>query len=347
MKEYKLVTGCEVDLAAAAEFLGRVFTSEKSKFILEHGQWLYRGRENQWFILSGAEIVAYCAVIPVDCAVSGRRVPALWWVDLIVDRAFRGQGIQTIFDVRVREAAGLLLGFPNELAAKIHRKHQWGVREDGDVLLLPLYPARVKTVRQAEGTRGKCLNLVAKGLSPLARVWRHRLCSQDIGEARSWPEASAADMAAIFERVKAHYPATIYRDAAYCRWRYFEPPYGEELLFYRAGPAGKPTHCLIARRVQFGGIPAVRILDFIGDREDLSGLRQVVLLLLQEAIGWGAAQVTVLNFLPELRPFWRGLGFVMRIPGRFCWQSQDKELMANMALDNHWMLGDSDLDAPE
>jgi GNAT superfamily N-acetyltransferase len=345
--DYQMVTGVEMDPAVAADFWRCVFTEEKSAFIIEHGDWLNRGRENQWFIMSGKETIAYCAVIPADCALSGQRVPALWWVDLIVAPAFRGQGIQSLFDERVRTAAGLLLGIPNELAAKIHRKHQWGVREDGDVLLLPLRPSGVKTVQQAQGRRGNLLRLIAPALSPAAWMWRRRLSSLQTERATHWPEATAGAMAAIFEHYKAQYPVTIYRDAAYWQWRYWEAPYRDELLFYRAGPANAPTHCLVARRVRFGDIRTVRILDLIGDRQDMNGLRELVLLALQAAIDWGATQVTALNFLPELRQFWRSFGFLIRTPGRFCWQSEDKELMARLDADNHWVLGDSDLDAPE
>ena len=74
-----LVKGDQIDTAEAATFLRKVFTDVKSKFIIEHGRWLYRGSENQWFMLLENEIVGYCAVIPVDCALQGERIQALWY----------------------------------------------------------------------------------------------------------------------------------------------------------------------------------------------------------------------------------------------------------------------------
>ncbi len=74
--------------------------------------------------------MAYCAVIPTAMRVAGERVDAAWWVDLVVDPDHRGRGLQRAFDEKVRAAAPLIVGFPNTLAAVIHRKHGWGVRED-------------------------------------------------------------------------------------------------------------------------------------------------------------------------------------------------------------------------
>ena len=69
--------------------------------------------------------------------IDGQTHQAHWLVNIIVDPAFRGRGLQRMMDQRLKEMCDLLLGFPNALAAKIHRKHGWGVREHHRTVLLP------------------------------------------------------------------------------------------------------------------------------------------------------------------------------------------------------------------
>ena len=345
---FRVQVGDQVDSGALAEFLRRVYRPNKSQFVIEHGRWLYRGVENQWVVVNSAEkIVAYCAVIPTRCSINGEPVEALWWVDLIVDPAYRGQGIQSIIDTRLRQRSALKLGIPNALAAKIHRKHGWGVRENGATLMLPLRPLGVKQVQLATGFRGVALTVGAAMLSPLAAMWRLRLRPTPHHTAKRVYHAQAQDLAAIFEQHKAQMPVTTYRDRLYIQWRYLDAPYAQALRIYTAGPNKMSTCCLIARYVTFKNVKAVRIIDLFGDLTDLPSVRDLVRQAAYEAGLWGATQITIFNFLPELKQLLRRLGFIVSVPGRFCWHSQDTRLMQQFETQLHWTIGDSDNDEPE
>ena len=88
---------------------------------------------------------------------------------------FRGRGIQSLLDQEVRKRYPLLLGFPNRTAAAIHRRHGWGVREDGRVYLLPLRPSRLRSVQKGRGLSVAARKAGAVCLSPAAALWRFRL----------------------------------------------------------------------------------------------------------------------------------------------------------------------------
>lgn len=348
MTNVEIVTGDQIDCEHSAEFLRKMFAPAKSHFLIQHGNWLYRGVHNSWYALIDGTVAGCCAVIPVDCAVAGERVPALWWVDLVVDPQYRGRGIQSSFDVRVRAVADLKLGFPNELAAKIHRKHNWGVREDGHTLLLPLRPRRLKQLAWLTGVRKAMAQLTATGMAPLAALWRRRLTKTTSGANVQPMDATVPHLLSdLFERNKNQYAATTYRDADYWQWRYLEAPYVAELRLLLAGPMRQPSHCMVIRCFKRNGYKSVRILDWFGDRHDLPTLRALARRALAQAVAWDAAQVTVMNFDPALTSFWRRLGFVFGATGRFCWHAQDQVLMTQIGAGNHWMLGDSDNDAPE
>ena len=79
---------------------------------------------------------------------------ALWWTDLVVAPEFRGRGLRTLMDREVRSRTDLMLGFPNLLAAGIHLRHGWGVRDDLRALLAPIVPARRPAGTRSRGGRG-------------------------------------------------------------------------------------------------------------------------------------------------------------------------------------------------
>lgn len=347
MNEYHILDACEVDALTLNDFLASVYSSSKSTFIVENAAWLYRRQNNQWVVVNkNGQIVAYCAVIPTVCAVASELLSALWWVDLIVAPAFRGHGVQTLIDERIRSVADLKLGFPNKLAAVIHRKHGWGVREDGDILLLPLRPLAMPSIRRATGLRGIALRLMAVIVAPLLKGWQWRLRRYQPGTARRLPTIEPELLAAVFQRYYDPRTVTTHRDADYFRWRFGEAPYREELWVYVAGPISHPTHYLVARLLKQNPAPVLRVLDFYGDFTDLASMRDILWLAVYDAITQEAAQVTIMSFIAAFSGWLRRSGFVLRAVGRFCWHSETDETMRAFSAPQYWTLADSDNDAP-
>ena len=347
MAGFSFVTVDQVDESKLDDFLCKVYSKPKSEFLCFHGNWWHRGAENRWAILADNEIAAYCAVIPTNCFINGIREPVLCWVDLIVAPEFRGRGLQTLLDQEIRKRMEVKLGFPNELAAEIHQKHGWSVREDFQIMMAPLRPLGVKNVRAAAGFRGSLLRAGSVGLIPVINVLKQSLLRYTPINAQAIEAPSADVFAEVFERNKKDTTATTYRDEDYIRWRYLDAPYTSELGFYVAGPFSSPTHFLVARHVSFQGVKTTRILDLFGDFSDLAGLKDILKLAVKDAILQGSNQVTVFVTLWQLQSVLRSIGFLIRAKVRFCWHSRSEAIMQSLGGPGYWTLADSDNDASE
>jgi len=342
----RIVTAADVDRPALHAFLGGFYPPSKSEFLRAHGTWWHRGDENRWVMLIGQQIAGYCAIIPTRVLINGQTVPAIWWVDLVIAPEFRGHGLQTLFDEKVRKLDVLKLGFPNPLAARIHRKHGWGVRDDLRMFMLPLRLLNIKQVRTASGARRILLQAGASAIIPWAAGMRQRLKHYQPRTAHRLDDPSPDILSAVFDRYKQVDLTTTYRDADYFQWRFFAAPYRDELAFYLSGPARAPKHFLIARHLKTDGIALTRILDVFGDFSDEDGIRDIIRLALKDAALGGSSQVTILAAVPELRTLLRKQGFLLGNRARFCWIGNSPHLMGLLEGRSHWTLADSDNDEP-
>ena len=346
MSDSTLLDAVQVDPVALEAFLRRVYPARKSDFLKAHGGWLHRSNANRLIVQVDGKMAGYCALIPAKVWAAGRVHSALWWVDLVIAPEFRGRGLQTLIDQRVREMSDLLLGFPNKLAGIIHRKHAWGVREDTKVLLLPLILSRVKTILHAEGARGILMRAGALALSPVTAAWRAWIVSRKAGLAWRLESYDGGVLSDIFLHARNDRINTTWRDEAYFDWRYKHAPHPDEFSYYLAGTA-TPTHYLIARHLtQPDGLRYTRILDLFGDFDDTVAIRDLLTLAVQDAIANGASQVTLAASSPRLKRVARRLGFFFSAPFGFCWRGESPELMSAFAGENYWTLSDSDNDEP-
>jgi len=348
MNNVQVVTADMADPFSLHLFLNTAYGPAKAGFLRAHGSWWHRGDRNRLVLLCGDQIAAYCGVIPTQCVIQGNKYPALWWVDLFVAPLFRGLGLQSLLDERIKRMGDLKLGFPNALAASVHRKHGWGLRGDGTLLILPLHPADVKQVRASIGLRHVLLRSAGQALEPAAALLRHRLGRYEPRTARLVQQPDLGQWADVFARYKPNGLATTDRDRDFIRWRFLESPYRSELAFYAAGPLRAPTHCLVARHMSSNGTSATRILDLFGDLSDAVTLRDIVTLASRDAMQRGATQVTAMLWLPSLRSVFRSIGFVFSVPARFCWHSGSMLAMQSIASASfYWTLADSDNDQPD
>ncbi len=340
----QLLNASQIDPTQLTSFLERFFGSTKANFLREHGEWLHGGQENRWVLLVDGVLAGYCAVIPTQVSVDGKSLSAIWWVDIIVAPEFRGQGLQSHFDQKLQQDNLLKLGFPNELAAKIHRKHQWGVREDLQVRLCPLRPLKVKQVRTAQGRRGVLLKLGALALSPITAAFRIRLRLHKSARVFTQELPSARSLAEIVERTPAQAFPTTCRDAAYFQHRFLDAPYAGELAWFFHGPMESPTHYLVTRTLQHHGVTVTRILDFFGDLSAERPLRELLQAAVADADRKKSSQLTVMVTLPSMEPDFKAAGFVFKTPARFCWLSSDPAIMESFARPFYFTLADSDND---
>ena len=340
----QLLTAAETDTVQLTNFLERYFGSTKAEFLREHGAWLHGGQENRWVLFVDGELAGYCAVIPTKVHVDGKDVSAIWWVDIIVAPEFRGQGLQSHFDQKLQEDNLLKLGFPNELAAKIHRKHQWGVREDLQVRLFPLRPLKVNQVRTATGSRGLLLKLGALALTPITAAYRFWLRERKPKNVFSKENPTSEMLAEIAQRATAQVFPTTYRDAAQFQRRFLDAPYSDQLRWFFYGPEDAPTHYLVTRTLPHHGGLVTRILDCYGDLNDEQALRALLLAAAADADRQKASQLTAMVTLPSMEPVFKNSGFVFKTIARYCWLSSDQIIMDAFAGPIYFTLADSDND---
>lgn len=346
MSELQVVTASAADDSALDAFLRRSFGAGKADFLRRHGDWWHRGSENRWALLDGDTIAGYCGVIPTQVLVGGTPRDAVWWMDLVIAPEYRGRGLQTRFDDLVRSRGTLLLGFPNELAARIHRHHGWGVREDLRTLLLPLRPHKLRAIRRASGVRGFVLRSAAQALRPAAALWRTWSDRRTVGTARRLENPDFETLARAACHAGTKNLVTTSRSAGYLRWRYAEGPH--HALVYAVGSEDRPGPVLIARRIGPVDQASERWLDVFGDLEDEDALVHLFRRATKDAIRDGVVQITVLAASSRLRRVLRRTGFILGTRSRFCWYDEDREIMGLVAdAAHHWGLGDSDNDDPE
>jgi GNAT superfamily N-acetyltransferase len=336
----------QVDAAELRDLLERAYGPTKCAFLEAHGAWWHRGNEHRLALVVDETVAGYCAVIPTTCSVSGEAVPAVWWIDLYIAPEFRGRGLQTLMDEAVKEIADLKLGFPNELAAKIHRKHGWGVREDLRVVMLPLQPRKVMEGRGGHGMKGRLLQASAALLEPLAAGWRWRLKRHRPATVRRLDDPDPEVLASVFERHRSSQVTTTWRDADFLRWRFMEAPYREQLNVFVAGPERAPTQYLITRHVPGDDGIRTRVLDLFGNFADVNSLQALLRAANRDAVQRGAIQVTAMLSLPELLPAFRAEGFIATTQARFCWLASEVSRMRPFGDAAHWTLADSDNDTP-
>jgi hypothetical protein len=347
MIDIQMVTAQDVDPVFLNKFLHRVYPPTKSDFLIKHGSWWHGADANRLVAIVEGQIGGYCAVIPSRVWGAGQVRAALWWVDLIIAPESRGCGLQTKFDQHVRLMSDSLLGFPNPLAAKIHLKHGWGVRDDLRVLLLPLRPLQIKSLQNSSGLRGNALRAGSSILSPLATMWRAKLLIERPRLAWRMEKFDSQILADAFSRAIKQELNTTWRDKEYFEWRYGQAPKPDEYSFYLSGSLQTPSHFLIARHIAQDGVHYSRILDVFGDFDDTAAIRDLFILAIQDSIRHGAGQVTVLCSVPQLADLARSLGFIFSSLTGFCWISKDQSFMKAFSGQNYWVLADSDNDAPD
>jgi GNAT superfamily N-acetyltransferase len=347
MPSLEIAAGSELDREDLTRFIQAHFPAPKSRFILENADWKYAGLDNTLAVVEGERIAAYCAVMPATILVAGRIVKTRWWVDLVVDPEYRGRGLQTLLDRKIRESAALTVGFPNPFAAILHRKHGWGVREDGAVLMLPLRPDRVLASRKFAGIKGLSAKAAGFLTAPAAAAFRARCKRFEPVFSKSTADFDPAEAAALNAAYRDPSLVTTLRDEGYFKWRYRDAPEADELSFFRAENNGAATHLMVTRTIETAGMTATRILDIVGDPVHAAAVRDLVKTALKAAVKRGTAQVTVMAWPHKLIRLFRSLGFIVGTRARFCWYSQSGELMRNLAESPlHWTLGDADNDEP-
>jgi GNAT superfamily N-acetyltransferase len=344
MASYEVVTSDTVDPEKLHRFIVAAYDHKagKPEFLRDHGAWLHRGDENRLAVITEAgEVAGYSSLIPAPILMNGKKQEAVWLIDVMVLPEYRGQGLQRMLDVPVRQRPELNLGFPNELAAIIHKKHGWGVRQTGHMMILRLFPLVLKRRFFGGSIQGQVVKVKTVLVDEsIAKIRRRRLAQYQPAGAQRIAQPDAKELAAVFLNHLEHQFVTTYRDSSYIQNRFLDAPYANQLIFYRT-----PHLVLVAREAQFEDGPETRILDVWGDLHNESEMHDLLHLLARDAVIAGKLRIKALASVPILQGILAKMGFQQGFARLFCWYSDSPAEMA--ALENahfHWTLADSDND---
>jgi GNAT superfamily N-acetyltransferase len=331
-------------------FFRKAFPGKKPAFLSANASWAYHNSAAIYFVQDEAGTIAgYNALIESHVWLGDKALSCLWLVDIIVLPEYRGQGLQRLLDEAVRDLPQLRLGFPNAVAAPIHKKHGWGVRQEGYKLTLPLSLRVSKRVQYSKKIPGHLGRFVSALVSPVYCLqWSWRARRYQGKQSQRLLQVDAKVLADVF---LAHLPDTTlltsYRDFAFIQWRYLDAPYADELRYYVAGQAESPSLVLITRLMEHHDLRTLRILDIFGNLNDAAAIEDILRLALRDAADDGLEQITVIASHPKLLQVLATLGFWFKQSIDFCWYSTDKNLMEVVgAKQSHWVFADSDFDYP-
>jgi hypothetical protein len=160
-------------------------------------------------------------------------------------------------------------------------------------------------------------------------------------------QPSASSLARIASVGDERNVVTTHRDADYLTWRYREAPYRDELSYVVGGRNGSRELVAVLRVTSSRGATVARVLDLFGNLGHPLLVRDVMSMAAQHALAHGACQVTALAGTPTLSTVLRRVGFLQVNGGAFCWTTELERWDGTIeGSDPHFVLGDSDNDAP-
>jgi hypothetical protein len=348
MTEVAIVSVAHQDQTEIDRFLSQVYKREKAEFLRLNRQWWYKGGDYQFVgITPHGQVVAHSAIVPFTVRLAGKAVSALWWVDLVVLPEFRGRGIQTELDNRVRAAGDLKFAWPaRELSAKMFQRHGWELRENSFFLSLPLKLSVLNFVRVRGGLKGKLLRAAVSLTNPLAALLRLYLSRYKSKQAYKLHNPDPNQLAAVYTKFNSQQDWVMTdRSLDYLRWRFLQSPYFDQYQFYGLGEDGELRLVLITRTLMVNGIKTTRLLDVFGDLDDGNGLCDLLRFAIGEAAQKGVDEIVAIASYPNLVSTLHHVGLKFSRKLLFCWHTDDaeKDRLIDQSV-SHWTFADSDCD---
>jgi len=332
------------DLERINSFLKNQFPIKTAELIMKQGQWKSRGIGNRLILTVNDKIIGYFSLIPTKIAMNNKSILAYWWVDLIIDKLERGKGYQTFVDRYIRDLPDLKLGFPNENAAVIHRKHSWEVQEDHKILFNPLIPKYINRKSRNSFIRKLVLIIITPLITLVMNIIIIFLIRYDVKWSRKIYKPDPMIFTNIFSENISKDIATTWRDFDFFKWRYFSCPNKDQFNFYVSERSGKISHYCITRKVVLKEGKILRILDLYGNLDDTERIKDILMLIVKEAQKNGVSQIISLVTVPALIPLYYRCGFILSAKSRFCWHSNKLNIKSKFNGNVYWTLGDSDND---
>ena len=316
-------------------FLKTNFNARKSKFLIDHGEWLHKGNNNRFVLILDSKIIGYCGIIPTKVKVLDQIISAFWWVDLIIAKEFRNLGYQTIFDNYIQSRSEIKLGFPNKIASKIHLNHGWIVNEKSKVFKLPLKSSQIPEIV-------KYGNLFCKGVDTIiSKIFLKNVCNKS-ELVKKYKKPDVFELVKLHQNTNANYFTTL-KDCDYFNWRYFDSPFNDDYTFYTYEKDKEVQIALVIRKIKVFNKIKIRIVDLFGATSNTHGLNELFSCLISDAIKMEASQITIMEADKNNQQFLFRIGFILFKKVRFCYNDKTGKNIANKPK-IRWSISDSDND---
>ena len=310
------------------------------------------GRERvplRHILVDGDRVAGTLGYMPADFLVKGRRVPARFTHDLLVDPEYRGGGLGKVI---VGHAQSLGDFFPGGMwmTGPCHQIHL--ACGFDDVTPLTTYtsvldPASFAARRKFSVARAAA-SRAGLGLARAAALEHARTLVERDGASLQLADRFDPSLDPVWLELAATYDVTRVRDAAYLNWKYADHP----TLDYRiviASAHGRPAGYLVWRPAPAGAEETrAVIVDFLVQRDDARTLELLAARALADAAAAGIDSVAVLTTQSWAARALRRLGFLAGRNRNLWVVAGWRDLITpNWLVDlNHWhvCIGDSDGD---
>ena len=320
------------------------FSQRKAKFLIDHGEWHSRGNENRFAMLLDDKIIGYFGIIPASINKYNVKSEALWWIDLVINKKYRGLGYQSMIDEYVRNRPEIKLGIPNQSAAKIHTKHKWSVKKDPRVFLFPINPKISLLSKKEYSKYGILLRIFISVISPVVKFILHFIKKYQVKWTVEIVDPSPNLLQDIFYLNKDSRHITTWRDTDYLNHRYLKSPKKNELRYFVCKKNNTISHYCIIRTISKNGNKIIRILDLYGNFHDIECIADLLKAVIKEAYNINAIQITALNCSKKLNKVYRRCGFIISRRSMFCYYENDLSHLNHRNNEIYFTLGDSDND---
>ena len=343
-ENFEILTADKVKSEKIALLFSQAFGERKSDFLIQHGSWLHKSDDNRFVIVQNGNPVGYCGIIPTKIAVNGKIHDIVWWNDLWIHPDFRGRGLEKLFDKKITEFKEIKLGFPNKIAATIHKKHGWFVRENLRTRFLPVFPLRLPKIMRSTGIWKIIYFLLAGALNPFQMIIREKY--RNFKPLFSWKisHPNVEQFATIFQKNLDRNTVTVFKDTDFFRWRYWECPYFDELSFYFCGDRENPTHYLITRILRKNGQKIGRILDMDGNLNAPENFVDMIKHATRDFIKKDVVQISAMATTEEIDRIFRKSNFYFFLKSRFCCKTSNGAILSPMKNRIRFHFADSDND---
>ena len=228
MLRYKINKISEVPKDELLTFYKKVY-KKRYKTLANNWRWWYRSDYSEYkpIVLSvDNKIIGQAGLLPVDLDISGKKIPAIWFVDFIILDEFQGKGFGRILATEWMKICPNQITFCNDQSLKVFKKLGWKNNLLAKRLVKPINSFKFFPII-------KKINL--KLVNKFLKYFMKKKYNQSI---LTNPHALDKNFKIIQESFnirknkKSDGIAEIIRDESWLRWRLMECPYKKDIYFF-------------------------------------------------------------------------------------------------------------------